>query len=61
MPAKGPTKADVNALRDAENAARDLKNWIFVFAREYDLPKEAVDTLHRRIDDLAVKIGMIAK
>lgn len=46
-------------VRDAENAVRDLKNWVFVFAKEYDLPEEAIKTLHQKIDELAVKIGGI--
>ena len=46
-------------IRDAENAVRDLKNWVAVFAAEYDLPKEAIDTLHKKIDELAMKIAAI--
>ncbi len=54
-------KAKVNnsSVKTAEDAVRDLKNWLFVFAKEYDLPKEALDTLHKKIDELAVKIGNI--
>lgn len=46
-------------VREAENAVRDLKNWVFVFAKEYDLPEEAVKKLHEEIDKLAMKIGNI--
>jgi len=46
-------------VKEAENAVRDLKNWIAVFAQEYNLPEEAIKTLHQKIDELAVKIGNI--
>jgi hypothetical protein len=51
--------ADAPNVRDAENAVRDLKNWIAVFAQEYSLPEEAIKTLHQKIDELAAKIGNI--
>jgi len=46
-------------VRDAENAVRDLKNWVFVFAKEYDLAEEAVEKLHEQIDKVAAKIAEI--
>ena len=46
-------------IRTAEDSVRDLKNWIFVFAKEYDLPKEAIDKLHEKVDELASKIANI--
>lgn len=46
-------------VRNVEDAVRELKNWVFVFAKEYDLPKEAIDTLSKKIDELAQKIGNI--
>ncbi len=46
-------------VKEAENAVRDLKNWVFVFAKEYDLPEEAINTLHNKIDELAAKIAGI--
>lgn len=52
-------EVDVNAVKEAETAVRDLKNWVFVFAKEYDLPQEAVDMLHKKVDEVAVKIGAI--
>ena len=51
--------ADKPNVRDAENAVRDLKNWVAVFATEYKLPKEAIDTLHAQIDKVAAKIAEI--
>lgn len=50
---------NVRAVKNAENSVRDLKNWIFVFAKEYDLPKEAIDMLHTKVDEVAQKIGQI--
>ncbi|MBI4150730.1 hypothetical protein HY492_01250 [Candidatus Woesearchaeota archaeon] len=50
---------DQNSIRDAENAVRDLKNWIFVFAKEHNIPKDAVDTLHEQVDNVAKKIANI--
>lgn len=52
-------KLNSSSVKTAEDAVRDLKNWLFVFAKEYDLPKEALDTLHEKIDELAAKIGNI--
>ena len=50
---------DKNGIRDAENAVRDLKNWIAVFAKEYGLPKGASDKLHEQVDIVAAKVGKI--
>ena len=52
-------KPDISALQDIEATIRDLKNWVFVFAKEYDLPQEAVDMLHKKVDEVAEKIGRI--
>ena len=52
-------KPNISELNDVEAAVRDLKNWVFVFAKEYDLPQEAVDMLHKKVDEVAVKIGRI--
>jgi hypothetical protein len=46
-------------VREAENAVRDLKNWVFVFAKEYELPEEAVNKLHEQVDKVAKKIAEI--
>lgn len=45
------------AVEEAENAVRDLKNWIFVIGREHGLPQEALDELHKRIDEVAEKVA----
>ena len=46
-------------IEDVENKIRDIKNWVFVFAKEYDLAEEAVKMLHEKIDDLAKTVGEI--
>lgn len=51
--------ADKNLIRDAENSVRDLKNWIFVLGKEHGLPQSALDELHKRVDEVAVKVGKI--
>lgn len=48
----------INTVKEASNALRELKNWIFVFAEEYDLPEEAVKKLHEKVDDVAEKLRM---
>jgi len=51
----------MSTIEDAENAVRDLKNWIAVFAEEHDLPEDAKETLHQKIDDLARIVGEIGQ
>jgi len=46
-------------IEDAENQIRDIKNWVFVFAKEYNLADEAVKLLHEKIDELAKTVGDI--
>lgn len=43
-------KADVKNTADA---LRELKNWIYQFAKEYDLSESAIDVLHKKIDEVA--------
>ena len=47
----------MTSVEDVENKIRDIKNWVFVFAKEYNLAEEAVKMLHEKIDDLAVAVG----
>jgi len=47
------------SVRDVANTLRDLKNWLFVFAQEYDLPQEAVTVLHAKIDEVGQKLGRL--
>ena len=58
MPVK-KTEPDVNALREIENDLRDMKNWVFVFAKQYELSDEARDMLHEKIDEVAQKVGKL--
>jgi hypothetical protein len=51
--------ADKNSIREAENSVRDLKNWIFVLGREHGLPEDALQELHKRVDEVAAKIAKI--
>jgi len=56
---KTTCKPSKSTVKDAEDTLRDLKNWVFVFAKEYDLPEEAVKMLHAKVDEVAEKIGLI--
>jgi hypothetical protein len=47
-------KADV---KDAADALRELKNWIYQFAKEYDLSENALEVLHKKIDEVANKLA----
>jgi hypothetical protein len=51
--------ADKNLIRAAEDSVRDLKNWIFVLGKEYGLPDNALEELHKRVDEVAAKVGKI--
>jgi len=53
------SKVDVSGVRSAADALRDLKNWLFVFAKEYSLPKEALDKLHEKVDELGDKLKRV--
>ena len=46
-------------MKNVADSVREVKNWIFVFAKEYDLPKEAVDKLHEKIDELGTKLASV--
>ncbi|MEM4282638.1 MAG: hypothetical protein QXU88_01280 [Candidatus Woesearchaeota archaeon] len=56
MPKAQPS---ISEVQDIEATIRDLKNWVFVFAKEYDLPQEAIDMLHNKIDEVASKVGRL--
>jgi len=53
-------KPDSSEMKDIAATLRDLNNWVFVFAKEYDLPKEAVDTLHKKVDEIAKKLAVLS-
>ena len=50
---------NIRSVQDVANALRDLKNWLFIFAQEYDLPQEAVTVLHAKIDEVGQKLGRV--
>jgi len=47
-------KADVKSAADA---LRDLKNWVYEYAREYDLDEKAIEVLHKKIDEVAKQLS----
>lgn len=50
---------DKTTVRPVANAVRDTKNWLAVFAREYDIASEAKRVLSKKLDELGEKIGKI--
>jgi hypothetical protein len=49
-------EVDDNVLKEVEDEIRDTINWIAVFNEEYDLPKEVVEQLRGRLEDIASKL-----
>ena len=47
-------------ILEAEDAVRDMKNWIFTFAKEYNLAEDAIKDLNDATDKVAAKISEIA-
>jgi hypothetical protein len=54
-----PGKVDANSVKPASNTLRDAKAWLATFAKEYDLPAEAVKVLHENFDKVGQKIAAI--
>ena len=46
-------------VQAAEDAVRELKNWIFTFAKEYSLADEAIKKLDEKADEIAKKVADI--
>ncbi len=44
-------------LKEIENEVRDITNWISVFETEYNLPKEVVEQLKTRLENISKKIA----
>jgi len=42
-----------------ENVVRDVRNWLAVFKTEYDIPDEAYDKLHKKIEEIGTNVGNI--
>ena len=51
---------DIRSVKDTANSLRDLKNWLFVFAQEYEIPQEAIIVLHAKIDEIGQKLARIS-
>jgi len=47
-------------MTSAEDAVRDLKNWIAVFTTEHKISNDARKQLEARIDELVKKISSIS-
>lgn len=50
---------DANTVKASANTLRDVKAWLAVFVREYNIEKEAVNLLSRRLDELGRKLAAI--
>mgnify|MGYP001414153904 CR=1 FL=1 len=46
-------------IKDIANELRDIINWVVVFEKEYNIPKEAVDQLRSRLEKVAADIGVL--
>jgi len=47
-------------VKGTAQAVKELKEWIAVFAEEYDLPDEAKEKLDEKIDSVAKKLSGIS-
>ena len=47
------------SIRTVANELRDTKSWLAVFAKEYDLDKEAVKILHKSLDKFGDKLAAV--
>ncbi len=52
-------KIDKDSVKQAANTLRDSKSWLAVFAKEYNVPKEAVKVLHSNLDTIGEKLAAI--
>jgi len=50
---------NVKEVKGIEGEIRDLINWVTVFEKEYDLPKEVTDQLLKRLHSVARKVGWL--
>ncbi len=58
---KPVTRPQMNSdeVKKIEDELRDLMNWVAVFEKEYDLPREVIDTLYNKIHSIAQRIGWL--
>lgn len=54
-----PKGIDANSVKTAANTLRDAKAWLAVFAKEYDIEKEAVNVLTEKFDEIGKKLAAI--
>lgn len=54
-----PKGVDANSVKTAANTLRDAKAWLAVFAKEYDIEKEAVKVLTEKFDEIGAKLAAI--
>lgn len=47
-------------VKDVEDCIRDIKAWLAVFKREYNVSEEAYDTLLTKLEEIAAKVGKIS-
>lgn len=47
-------------IRTATDTLRDLRNWLAVFQTEYDIPDEAYQKLHDKIEEIGSKMDGIS-
>ena len=45
--------------KEIEDELRDIINWIAVFEQEYDIPAEVVETLLKKLHNVAKKVGWL--
>ena len=50
---------DANTVKPVSNVLRDAKAWLSTFAKEYDLPEEAVKVLHENFDKVGDKLRAV--
>ncbi len=43
-------------IKQAADTLRNIKNWLEVFAEEYDLAEEVVSALHEKFEELGEKL-----
>lgn len=52
-------KIDFKGVIEAANALRDVKNWLAVFQKEYDISNEAAKKLNKEFDALGKELAGI--
>jgi len=50
---------DSGSVKTVASSLRDAKSWLAVFAKEYDIDKEAVKILHQQFDKFGDKLAVV--